>query len=189
MKPMLIDFSSPRSAWRWDLRMRGTQLFVLLLLASAILGALALERGAQLERQLIETRAASAQLQAKRERSAMAERDRVRLGAEDDTMLRQSALQRGLPWEAVFQAFERAPLARLQSFEPDLARGVVKVQAHMADVAALQDYLRTLQTSPVFMRVTLLRHEAPAEGGVNFHYEAVLAAPYRLPEPEQRKSP
>lgn len=185
MKPMLIDFAGERGSWRWDWRMPGTRLFLVLLLLAAGLGALALQRGLQVRREAAQVRAVQAELQAAQEQAALAERNRQRLGAGDAALLRQSERHRALPWEAIFRAFESAPAARLESFEPDLAHGVVKVHAHLAEVGAVQDYLRTLQASPVFLRLALLRHEAAEGGGVNFHYEALLAGPYRLPEADQ----
>lgn len=185
MKPMLIDFADEGGTWRWDLRRSGTRLFVVMLLLACGLGGLALQRGWQLQREAVQLAAARDALQAAQARTAQDERGLRRRTAGDQALLRQAERQLGLPWEAIFRAFEAAPAARLLSFEPDLAHGTVKVRAHLADAAAVQDYLRTLQASPVFLRVTLLRHEAVEGGGVDFLYQAMLAAPYRLPVPEQ----
>ena len=190
MKRFDIDFAGEGGAWRWDWQMPGTRLFIALAALALLFGAAVMQRAWQIERELAQTRLASADLQRERERMALAERDRLRLGAEDELLLRQSAQLRALPWESIFSAFENAPPVRLQAFEPDPARGVVKVQATMPDVAAMQAYVHALEASPVFRRVNLLRHEVAAEGGgVNAHLEAILAAPYRLPEPDQRRTP
>lgn len=189
MKPMMIDFAGQRSPWRWDWRMRGTQLGVALTLLAMVLGGLAFSRGMRVQHALQEARAAQDARLAASEQRERAERGRAQPMAEEVQLLHQSILQRAQPWEAIFGAFERVPQARLQSFEPDLARGVVKVQANMVDVAALQDYLTSLRGSPVFARLSLIRHEAAAEGGINFHYEAQLAAPYRLPDTGARSAP
>ncbi|NHZ83835.1 hypothetical protein F2P44_31885 [Massilia sp. CCM 8695] len=189
MKPMMIDFADQRSVWRWDWRMRGTQLGIAFTLLATLLGVLTVERALQVRRELERARVAQAARLDASEQRARSERSRMQPLAEEAQLLHQSMLQRAQPWEEIFSAFERVPQAHLQSFEPDLARGVVKVQANMADVPALQDYLRTLGGSPVFARLSLMRHEAAAEGGVNFHYEAQLAAPYRLPDAEPRGAP
>ncbi|MFB9243545.1 hypothetical protein IV454_28090 [Massilia antarctica] len=189
MKPMMIDFADQRSVWRWDRRMRGTQLGIAFALLATLLGVLTAERALQVRRDLERARVAQAARLDASEQRARAERSSLQPLAEEAQLLRQSMLQRAQPWEEIFRAFERAPQARLQSFEPDPARGVVKVQANMADVPALQEYLRTLRASPVFARLSLMRHEAAAEGGINFHYEAQLAAPYRLPDAQARSAP
>lgn len=189
MKPMMIDFADQRSVWRWDWRMRGTRLGVVFTVLAMTLGGLAFGRGLRVQHELQEVRAAQAARQNASEERERAERSRAQPLAEEAQLLRQSTLRRAQPWEEIFGAFERVPQARLQSFEPDLARGVVKVQANMDDVAGLQAYLRSLQGSPVFTRLSLMRHEAAAEGGINFHYEAQLSAPYRLPDPETRSAP
>ncbi|RSZ59671.1 hypothetical protein HF313_13040 [Massilia atriviolacea] len=189
MKPMMIDFADQRSVWRWDWRMRGTQLGLGFTVLAMLLGGLAFGRGLRIEHELQEARAAQAARQAASEQREQAERRRAQPLADEAQLLRQSMLQRAQPWEEIFGAFERVPQARLQSFEPDLARGVIKVQANMDDVAGLQAYLRSLKGSPVFTRLSLMRHEAAAEGGINFHYEAQLSAPYRLPDSEARSAP
>ena len=178
MKPIAIDFAVEPDAWRWDWRMPGTRLFVLLALVSGALGGAAWRRAQELQQR---EQAIAAQLeQVEATRRSAVRQAHVRI--DDDALLRQSQLRRALPWEAIFRAFEDAPPVRMDSFEPDVARGVVKVQASADDIAQVQDYLGALQASPVFMRVSLLRHELPPGGkGVSFHYEAVLAAPYRLP--------
>ncbi|MDQ1817345.1 hypothetical protein RBA41_28970 [Massilia sp. CCM 9210] len=189
MKLMMIDFADQRSVWRWDWRMRGTQLGIAFTLLAGVPGFLTVERVLQVRRDLEQARVAQAARVDASEQRARSERSRLQPMAEEAQLLRQSMLQRAQPWEEIFRAFERVPQARLQSFEPDLARGVVKVQANMADVAGLQEYLRSLHGSPVFARLSLMRHEAAAEGGINFHYEAQLAAPYRLPDAEPRSAP
>lgn len=190
MKPMRIDFADQRAAWRWDWRMPATRLAVACALLALAAGSLALVRGQALRQALADTQAQQARLQAARNDTARRAGEQLRLGAADQSLLRQGELQRALPWEAIFQAFESAPPVRLNTFEPDLARGVVKVQANLADVAALQQYLRALEANPVFQRVSLLRHEAPPEGdGINAHYEAILSAPYRLPQTEPGAAP
>lgn len=188
MKPVMIDFADRRSPWRWDWRLPAVRLGVLMLVLAAVLGAAAAQRSLRLGGELARARAGHAALLQQHERAASANRERMRLGAQDAQLLRQSELQRALPWEAIFRAFEQAPQARLVALEPDVARGVVKVQARIADIAALQGYLAALQESPVFVRVSLLHHEAAPEGGIGFNYEAVLASPYRLPEPDQREA-
>ncbi|MEO7579211.1 MAG: hypothetical protein ABIT83_16495 [Massilia sp.] len=186
MKPFHIDFADAPGAWRWDWSMPATRIAALLLLVALVSGALALQRGLTLRGATAQARAAQLEHEAARERSARMIKSAARLGAEDEALLHQASMLRAIPWEGVFRAFEAAPPAVLQSFEPDLARGVVKLQAHVADLGAAQDYLAGLRRSPVFLRVSLLRHEVATEGGVDFHAEAVLAGPYRLPEPEQR---
>lgn len=185
MKPMLIDFADEGGSWRWDLVRAGTRLFLALLLLACGLGGLALQRGWQLQRELAELDAAEDARRAAQRSAARDERGTRQRTAGDEALLRLAERHLGLPWEVIFRAFETAPAARLISFEPDLARGVVKVRAHLADAAAVQNYLRVLQASPVFLRVTLLRHEMAEGGGVEFLYQAMLAAPYRLPAPEQ----
>lgn len=178
MKPVAIDFAARPGAWRWDWRMPGTRLFVVLALVSGVLGGAAWQRANGLR----ERQQAVAEQLAHLNDSRRGAARQVRTRSEDQAMLRQSQLQRALPWEAIFRAFETAPPVRMDTFEPDVTRGVVKVQASGGDIGQVQDYLAALQASPVFMRVSLLRHELPADGkGVTFHYEAVLAAPYRLP--------
>lgn len=189
MKPMMIDFADRRGAWRWDWRMRGTQLGVAFTVLAMMLGGVVCERGLRLRHELRQAQAAQAARVAAGEQRERTERRRAQPLAEEAQLLRQSMLQRAQPWEAIFGAFERVPQARLQSFQPDLARGVVKVQANSADLARLQAYLRHLQGSPVFARVSLTRHEAAAEGGIDFHYEAQLSAPYRLPDSATRSAP
>lgn len=183
MKPMLIDFAGEQSPWRWDLRMAGTRLALLVALGSVLaVGAAWMEvRSIGEKRMAVEARAARlAALQAAQlEREQRSARASGELGA----VLRRAGAQRALPWEAIFRAFEAAPTARLESWAPDLSNGLVKVQAHAASVGEAQDYLAALQASPVFRRVSLQRHELPPQGeGVNFTYEALLADPYRLPE-------
>ena len=178
MKPFAIDIAVEPSACRWDRRMPGTRLFVLLALVSGVLGGAAWQRAGDLNQREQAIAAQLAQLDASRRSAAR----HLRTSTDDDALLRQSQHRRALPWEAIFRAFEEAPPVRMDSFEPDAVRGVVKVQASADDIAQVQDYLGALQASPVFMRVSLLRHELPPDGkGVSFHYEAVLAARYRLP--------
>lgn len=190
MPAMIIDFAGAQSPWRRDRRMPGVRIALVLLALALLAGGAALQRGLQVRQELAQLHQTLELRRAETSRASAAQRDRDRLGSADEPMLRQAALQRAVPWEAIFRAFERAPAARLESFEPDVARGVVKVQANLADVGAMQDYLAALQANPVFLRVNLLRHEALADGGgLNFQYEAVLAGPYRLPEPTTRSAP
>ena len=182
MKPVMIDFASSGSVWRRDLRLPGMRLGLLMLALATMLGGAALQRVLRLDAELATARSAHAALIATNDRAAVANRARLQLAGPDALLLRQAALQRGVPWEAIFSAFEAVPEARLLAFEPDVANGVVKVQARIADLSALQGYLAGLQTSPVFVSVNLLRHETAADGGIDFQYEAVLAAPYRLPQ-------
>lgn len=189
MKPMLIDFAGEGGSWRWDWRQPGTRLFVMLLVLACAAGGLALQRGLQARQEAARLVFSVAASQAAQARAALAERKLQQGGAGDLALLRQVERHRNLPWEAIFRAFEAAPAARLESFEPDLARGVVKVRAHVADAAAVQVYVRGLQGNPVFQRVSLLRHEVAESGGVDFVYEAVLAASYRLPPPGQETAP
>lgn len=187
MKPLSIDFAASRNPWRWDWRMPGTWIFMVLVFLALVTGALTLLRGQQLGREVAHVREELAQLQSVQEKAATVERQQAGLGQEEAALLRQSERQRALPWEAIFRAFEAVPTIKLQAFEPDLVHGVIKVQAQATDVAALQGYLRALQASPVFLRLSLLRHEVAVDGrGVSFHFEAVLAAPYRLPESEEK---
>lgn len=190
MPAMIIDFAGAQSPWRRDWRMPGVRISLALVALALLAGGAALQRGLQVRQELAQLRQTLELRRADAARATAALRERDRLGSADEPMLRQAALQRAVPWEAIFRAFERAPAARLESFEPDVARGVVKVQANLGDVGAVQDYLAALQASPVFLRVNLLRHEALADGGgLNFQYEAVLAAPYRLPDPATRSAP
>jgi hypothetical protein len=185
----MIDFADQRSVWRWDWRMRGTQLGVVFALLAMILGGVAFARGLRVQHELQQARAAQAARLAASEQRDRTERSRAQPLAEEAQLLRHAMLQRAQPWEDIFAAFERVPQARLQSFEPDLVRGVVKVQANMDDVEGLQEYLRSLKSSPVFARLSLMRHEAAADGGINFHYEAQLSARYRLPDTDTRSAP
>lgn len=189
MKPMLIDFAGEGGHWRWDWRQPGTRLFVVLLVLACAAGGLALQRGWQVRQEAARLELSVAASQAAQARAALAERKLQQGAAGDLALLRQAERHRSLPWEAIFRAFEAAPPARLESFEPDVARGVVKVRAHVADAAAVQVYVRGLQRNPVFQRVSLLRHEVAETGGVDFAYEAVLATPYRLPLAGQEPAP
>jgi len=187
MKPMRIDFARERGPWRWHWRLGAVRLGLMLMLAAAILGAAAWQRGASLQAEAAQALEARLRLESARETADNAARAQAAVGVEEMQLLRQSTLRRSMPWEAICAAFEGAPLVRMESFAPDLGAGVVKVQANAADVAALQRYLQSLRVSPVFMRVGLLRHEALADGGVKFDFEAVLAGPYRMPEPESEE--
>jgi hypothetical protein len=179
----MIDFADRRQSWRWDLRMAGTRLFLVFGTMALLLAALAWQRAGELQAEQASLEERLARLQARQQRSAADQKRSLHAGSEDEALLRQAHLLRALPWEAVWRAFEAAPGARMESLEPDLARGVVKVRATVLEVGQVQDYLDRLQTSPVFRRVSLLRHELAADGqGVGFQYEAVLAAPYRLPD-------
>lgn len=186
MKPLRIDFAESPSVWRWSLRLPSVRFFMIFLLLALIVGGLAWSRGLKLQAEVRHAQIALTSLQDLQEKSAVAEQSQARLGAEEEALWRQAERQRALPWEAVFRAFEEAPPMRFQTFEPDLARGVVKVQAQAPDIGGAQSYLVALQANPVFVRVSLLRHEAQAEGGVSFHFEAVLTQAYRLPEQEAR---
>lgn len=184
MKPMRIDFAGERGPWRWGWSLGAVRLGALLMLAAAIAGGLAWQRGASLRAEVEQARQARSLLESAREAADSVARAQADVGVEEMHLLRQSTLRRSMPWEAICAAFEAVPLVRMESFSPDLGAGVVKVQATAADVAALQHYLQALRVSPVFMRVGLLRHEALADGGIKFDFEAVLAGPYRMPEPE-----
>lgn len=184
MKPMRIDFGRERGPWRWQWRLGAVRLGVLLMLAAAVVGAMAWQRGASLQAEAAQALETRLQLESARETADNLARAQADGGVEEMQLLRQSTLRRSMPWEAICAAFEAVPLVRMESFAPDLGAGVVKVQANATDVAALQRYLQTLRVSPVFMRVGLLRHEALAGGGVKFDFEAVLAEPYRMPQPE-----
>lgn len=190
MKPIHIDFADQRGVWRFDPSRPASRLAMLCASIALLMAALALVRGQAARAAEVQAQARLAQLQAAHQDSARAAAGRERLLAADQAMLRQGELHRALPWEAVFQAFEQAPAATLDSFEPDLARGMVKVHARLASIGALQVYIDGLQRSAVFQRVSLLRHETPPEGaGISVHYEAMLAAPYRLAPTEPGISP
>ena len=190
MKPFTIDFAGRQSPWRWDLRMPGTRLFVVLALASLLALVAAWRQAAAIEDERREVDATLARLVTQQEAQDESQRTRARATGEQAALLHQAALRRALPWEAIFRAFEDAPTARLAALQPDVARGVVRAQAHLDDVGEVQGYLDTLATSPVLARVTLQRHEVPAQGGgVDFSYEALLAAPYRLPDQDAGGKP
>jgi Tfp pilus assembly protein PilN len=183
MKPMLIDFAGPQDPWRRDLRMPGTRLALLLALGAVMALAAAWQQAQELTRERLALESRQARLAARQQAQAEQQRRAAQASGEHLEVRRKAVAQRALPWEAIFRAFESAPAARLESWAPDLANGVVKVQAHAHDIAQVQDYLAALQGSPVFKGVTLQRHELPPQGGgVNFTYEALLAAQYRLPE-------
>ncbi|MBC3917296.1 hypothetical protein H8L32_07405 [Undibacterium sp. CY18W] len=185
MRPVQIDFAENNNPWRWDMRNRGVQAF-LLLMSLALCVAILIWHGWQgMQGERVRLDEQHAQMQS----GQGAELDQVRKqpGNDETLLLRQSEFLRNLRWEAIFQAFEAAPGAGLDAFEPELTRGVVRVQAHVGDVLAMQAYLRELQKSPVFLRVNLLRHETQ-ETRVNFHFEAILAEPYRLPVAEVREA-
>jgi hypothetical protein len=184
MQPMRIDFARERGPWRWRWNLGAVRLGALLMLAAAAAGVMAWQRGASLQAEGEQARQTRLQLETSRESADRVARAQADVGVEEMQMLHQAALRRSMPWEAICAAFEAVPLVRMESFSPDLGAGVVKVQANAADVAALQRYLQALRVSPVFMRVGLLRHEALAGGGIKFDFEAVLAGPYRMPEPE-----
>jgi len=184
MNPMRIDFAGKRGPWRWHWSLGAVRVGVLLMLAAAVVAGLAWQRGAALQVQAEQALQERQRLESEREAADNVARALAEVGAEEMRLMRQSTLRRSMPWEAICAAFEAAPLVRMESFAPDLGAGVVKVQANAADVAALRRYLQALRVSPVFMRVGLLRHEALADGGVKFDFEAVLAGPYRMPEPE-----
>ena len=182
MKPMLVDFASRHGPWRWDLRMPGTRLFVAMALAALPMLALSWQQFRAIGQERVEVADELARVTARQEQVAAMARSRAGATSERERMLRQAAGQLAVPWESIFQALEAAPAARLESLQPDVASGMVKVQAHAAGIDQIQDYLATLRKSPVFVRVSLQRHELPPQGGgVNFSYEAVLAVPYRLP--------
>jgi hypothetical protein len=190
MSPFLIDFANQRSPWRWDLRMTSTRLFLLMTVVALGMLVAAWQQGRVTAQEREALEAQLARLVARQEAQADQQRRRTQASSEHDALLRQAATQQGLRWEAIFRAFEGAPGARLESLQPDLASGVVKVQAHVQDVGQIRAYLDMLATSPVFMRISLRRHELPPQGGgATFHYEAVLAAPYRLPEGTPRSKP
>ncbi|MFP5392063.1 MAG: hypothetical protein ACLGI6_11065 [Gammaproteobacteria bacterium] len=183
MKRTLIDFADERGPWRWDLRMAGTRAFVVLALAALVVGGLAAWRGAALQREQARVEEELERVLARHRSLDAALRKQSAASSEDEQMARQAGQHRALPWEAVFQAFEQVPQGRMESFEPDLARGIVKVQASLPDVDGVQAYLGQLQATGLFTRVDLLRHELAQTGAdVSIQYEAVLGAPYRLPQ-------
>lgn len=114
MKPMLIDFARDANVWRFDARMPATRAAIALALVAsvALAGAWQRVQTLQEERVTLELRlarlAAQQQAQAERVRSAASN------GGEHADMLRKAALQRALPWEAIFRAFESAPTAGLR---------------------------------------------------------------------------
>lgn len=191
MKPMQIDFAEKNNPWRWDSRNRGVQVF-LVLISLALCVVILIWHGWQgMQSELVRLDEKRVQLQSAQGQGVDAARKQ--LGSDEALLLRQSELLRNLRWEAIFQAFEAVPGVGLDAFEPELARGVVRLQAHSGDIAAMQVYLRDLQKSPVFLRVNLLRHESQVpqttqDARVNFHFEVILAEPYRLPAPEAKES-
>ncbi len=190
MKPMIIDFALSHSPWHWNLRRSGVRIFIVLVITALFAGSLAWTRGLHLMEAEQTAREALAHLQEQQNGAVAALQSEVRVGVEEETLIRQAERQRNLPWETIFQAFEAAPLVHLQVFEPDMTRGLVKVQAQTPSLAAAQDYLRALQTNAVFSRVSLSHHEALADGaGVLFHFETTLAGNYRLPEQDEKGKP
>lgn len=183
MKPIHMDFSGSTHPWRRDLRMPATRLALLVGVAALLALGAAWQQVRALEDERLSLESHLARLSAQQAAQAEREQRAARAGGEQQAVLQKAAAQRALPWEAIFRAFEAAPTVRLESWAPDLSSGVVKVQAHADDIGQVQDYLTQLQASPVFQRVSLQRHELPPQdGGVNFSYEALLAAAYRLPE-------
>ena len=188
MKPVQINFAENNHPWHWEWRHRGVQIF-LVLVALALCTTVLIWHGWQrLQADVLVLDEKRLQSQRRQEQlDAQAPQSR-QLGSEEARLLRQSEYLRNLPWEAIFLAFEAVPDAGLDVFEPELMRGVIRVQAHTANLAALQAYLRDLQKSPVFSRVNLLRHETQ-ERRLNFHYEVILAEPYRMPDLQISEAP
>jgi len=184
MKPIRIDFALDRHPWSWRWRRRSVRFFVVAVLCSGLVIAAASLRARQMEQELAQAREALMQLENLRQKNALRQHAGERRTPEEEAMQGQSQRLRALPWEAIFQAVESPQVAvRLQSFEPDPARGILKLQAHADDLAAMQAYVQALQQSPVFRRVALQRHALSENAaGVEFACEAVLAAAYRLPE-------
>lgn len=185
MKPVRIDFAAPNGGWVWSMRRASVRIFLALLLAAAAVAAVVVLRAQQIEREVEQAQDALAQMTRLQQKSALLRSVSERQTPEEEAMLQQAQRLRELPWEAIFQALETPTAAvRLQSLEPDLQRGIVKLQLHAEDLAAMQAYVQALQQSPVFRRVALQRHATPGDGsgGLDFACEAVLAAAYRLPE-------
>lgn len=192
MKPLLIDFAGERQPWRWDARMPATRLALVVAVVSLAALAAAWQQAHGLQQEIALAQAQQARLAARQDARAERQRKVMQAGGERALVLQKAAAQRALPWEAIFRAFESVPAARLEAWAPDVANGVVKVQAQADDIGQVQDYLAALGASPVFVRVSLQRHELGQQGqgkAVNFTYEAVLAAPYRLPESAARSMP
>ena len=185
MRPVRIDFAAQSGGWAWSMRRASVRIFLALLLAAAAVGAVVVLRAQQIEREVEQAQEALAQMTRLQQKSALLRSVSERQTPEEETMLQQAQRLRELPWEAIFQALEATTAAvRLQSLEPDLQRGIVKLQLHAEDLAAMQAYVQELQQSPVFRRVALQRHAVPGDGsgGLDFACEAILAAAYRLPE-------
>lgn len=185
MRLIRIEFSGNRSLWAWSLDRASVRMFLAVLLCSALVLVAVLLRARQMEQELAQASDALAQMESLQQKNALRLNAREQQSPEEEAMRLQAQRLRALPWEAIFQAVETptAPV-RVQSFEPDLVRGLVKLQARADDLAAMQAYVRDLQQLPVFRHVALQRHAVPNEegGGIEFACEAVLAATYRLPE-------
>jgi len=184
MKPIRIDFGQDRHPWRWSWQLRSVHFFLLAVLCAGLVIAAVSLRARQMEQELAQAQEALAQLENLRQKNALRQHASERRTPEEEVMEAQSQRLRALPWEAIFQAVEAPEVAvRLQSFEPDPVRGILKLQAKADDLAAMQAYVQALQQSPVFRGVALQRHAiAENAAGVEFACEAVLAAAYRLPE-------
>jgi hypothetical protein len=66
-----------------------------------------------------------------------------------------------LPWGALFQAVETAAPTdvALLAMEPDADKQVLKIVGEAKDVAAMLDYLKTLEGATLFRTVTLQSHQ------------------------------
>jgi hypothetical protein len=186
MKPVRINFAASGGPWVWSFKRLSVRILLVCLCCSALLGAVVMLRARQMESELTRAQDALSQLDNLRQKETLRFNAVSRQTPEEETVLRLAGTLRELPWEAIFQAVESTQAqVRLQSFEPDLARGVVKLQGRADDLAVMQAYVRELEALPVFRRVVLQRHAVPSgEGasGIDFACEAILETGYRLPE-------
>lgn len=86
----------------------------------------------------------------------------------DDTVTRDGAIQAqwitdqlAFPWEPLFQALEKSQQAdiALLSLQPDTKKMQVKLGGEAKDFKAVLTYINQLQSSPVFSKIYLIKHE------------------------------
>lgn len=188
MKPVQINFAENNHLWHWEWRHRGVQIFLVLVALGLCTTVLIWHGWQRLQADMLVLDAKRLQSQHRQEQLDGQAPQSRQLGSEETRLLRQSEYLRNLPWEAIFLAFETLPSAGLDVFEPELTRGVIRVQAHTANLDSMQAYLHDLEKKPTFSRVNLLRHETQ-EKRLNFHFEVILAGPYRMPDLQVREAP
>ena len=188
MKPVQINFAENNHPWHWGWRHRGVQIFLVLLALALCMTVLIWNSWQRLQADMLVLDEKRLQSQRRQEQLDGQTTQSRQLSSEEARLLRQSEYLQNLPWEAIFLAFESVPGAGLDVFEPELMRGVIRVQAHAENLVTMQAYLRNLEKNQAFSRVNLLRHEAQ-ERRLNFHFEVVLAEPYRMPDLQARDAP